>query len=324
MGTHDQMRSRGYVRIMSHAPELRTGVAPAGSLVLARRQHYSEFYGLAPLPESFGVVLGNCQAESLRMVMDAPEHRFVRVPAVHEMTADDAARLHEVVRAADTVVSQPIRDDYRDLPLGTRQIAAATDARVLTVPPVRFAGLHPFQAAIRVPGVEGDPPVVAYHDIRTLAAAVGIPVVAALTPDQVRAVGEASIDTLRVREQSADVRVSDLFDSVTADHARTVNHPGDAVWMPLGARVLAALGHAGGPTDPGRPLLNSVRAPLHPEAIEAWALPDEPRAHWIVDGTPIDDAEVRAAHLEWYAAHPEFVDAALTRLAPLVDVWRAG
>ena len=58
---------------MSHDPELRTAVAPAGSLVLARRQHYSEFYGLAPLPESYGVVLGNCQAESLRMVMDAPE-----------------------------------------------------------------------------------------------------------------------------------------------------------------------------------------------------------------------------------------------------------
>ena len=49
---------------------------------------------------------------------------------------------------ADIVVTQPIRDDYRDLPLGTRQIAAVTDARMLTVPPVRFAGLHPFQSAI--------------------------------------------------------------------------------------------------------------------------------------------------------------------------------
>lgn len=308
---------------MSQDHEVGTAVASAGSLVLARRRHYSEFYGLTPLPEHFGVVLGNCQAESLRMVIDAPEHRFVRVPAVHEMTAADAARLHEIVRAADTVVSQPIRDDYRDLPLGTRQIAALTDARVLTVPPVRFAGLHPFQAAIRVPGIEGDPPIVAYHDIRTLAAVAGIPVVAALTPDGVRGVGESSIDTLRGREQSADVRVSDLFDAVTTDHARTINHPGDAVWMPLGARLLEALGHAGGTTDPGRPLLNSVRAPLEPEVIEAWALPDEPRAHWIVDGAPIDDAEVRAAHLEWYAAHPDFVGAAVTRLAPLLDVWRA-
>lgn len=308
---------------MSHDPEPRTGVAPTGSVVLARQKHYSEFYGLTPLPERFGVVLGNCQAESLRVVMDAPEHRFVRVPAVHEMTAADAARLHEIAGLADVVVSQPIRDDYRDLPLGTRQIAAVTDARVMTVPPVRFAGLHPFQSAFRVPGVEGDPPVVAYHDVRTLAAAAGIPVVAALAPAEVRAVGQTSIDTLRLREQSADVAVSDLFDSVTADHMRTVNHPGDAVWMPLGARMLEMLGHTGGPTDPGRPLLNSVRAPLEPEVVDAWGLADEPRAHWIVDGVAVDDAEVRAAHREWYATHPEFVDAAVTRLAPLLDVWRA-
>lgn len=308
---------------MSHDPEPRTGVAPTGSVVLARQKHYSEFYGLTPLPERFGVVLGNCQAESLRVVMDAPEHRFVRVPAVHEMTAADAARLHEIAGLADVVVSQPIRDDYRDLPLGTQQIAAVTDARVMTVPPVRFAGLHPFQSAFRVPGVEGDPPVVAYHDVRTLAAAAGIPVVAALAPAEVRAVGQTSIDTLRLREQTADVAVSDLFDSVTADHMRTVNHPGDAVWMPLGARMLEMLGHTGGPTDPGRPLLNSVRAPLEPEVVDAWRLADEPRAHWIVDGVAVDDAEVRAAHREWYATHPEFVDAAVTRLAPLLDVWRA-
>ena len=308
---------------MSHDPEPRTGVAPTGSVVLARQKHYSEFYGLTPLPERFGVVLGNCQAESLRVVMDAPEHRFVRVPAVHEMTAADAARLHEIAGLADVVVSQPIRDDYRDLPLGTRQIAAVTDARVMTVPPVRFAGLHPFQSAFRVPGVEGDPPVVAYHDVRTLAAAAGIPVVAALAPAEVRAVGQTSIDTLRLREQTADVAVSDLFDSVTADHMRTVNHPGDAVWMPLGARMLEMLGHTGGPTDPGRPLLNSVRAPLEPEVVDAWGLADEPRALCIVAGVAGADAEVRAAHREWYAAHPEFVDAAVTRLAPLLDVWRA-
>ena len=308
---------------MSHSPDSRTGVAPKAPAVLARERHYSEFFGHAPLPERFGVILGNCQAESLRLVIDSPEHRFIRVPPVFEMDAAETARLHEVVRAAQIVVSQPIRDDYRDLPLGTTQIAAATDARMLTVPPVRFAGLHPFQAAIRVPGVEGDPPVVAYHDVRTLAAAAGIPVAAALNPEAVRAVGRASIDTLRIREQKADVPVSDLFDSVTADHARTVNHPGNAVWLPLGARVLEALGLGGEPTDPGRPLLDAVQAPLSAEVVEAWSLPDEPRAHWLVDGAVIDDAEVRAAHTEWYAAHPEFVAAATERLAPLLAVWSA-
>lgn len=309
--------------MMNHRDDPGTGVVPNRSPVLSRELHYSEFFGHAPLPERFGVVLGNCQAESLRLVIDSAEHRFVRVPPVHEMQAADVVRLHEVVRSAGIVVSQPIRDDYRDLPLGTRQIAALTDARMLTVPPVRFAGLHPFQAAIRVPGVEGDPPIVAYHDVRTLAAAAGIPVAAALHPDAVRAVGRSSIDTLRLREKSADVPVSDLFDAVTADHARTVNHPGNSVWLPLGARVLRTLGLDDGPTNPGRPLLDAVHAPLSPEVVEAWSLPDRPRAHWLVDGAAVDDAEVRAAHAQWYAAHPDFVAVAVERLAPLLAVWRS-
>lgn len=308
---------------MTHTREKRTTVAPVGSPVLARRTHYAEFYGIEPLPRDFGVVLGNCQAESLRIVMDAPDRRFVRVPPVHEMTAEDAQRLHVVVAAAHSVVTQPIRDDYRDLPLGTRQVAAVTTARVLTVPPVRFGGLHPFQAAIRVPGVDGDPPLVAYHDVRTLAAAAGLTVAPALSPDDVRAVGRSTVDVLRTRETTADVPVSDLFDTVTADHARTVNHPGNAIWLPLGARVLDALGAPGAVSDPGRPLLNAVHAPLVPEVVEAWSLPDDPRTHWIVDGAEVDDAEIRAAHLAWYAAHPDFVAAAVHRLAPLLAVWRA-
>lgn len=307
---------------MSHTLEPGTTAAPAGSPVEARRRHYAEFYGLAPLPTEFGVVLGNCQAESLRTVMDAPDRRFVRVPAVHEMTAEDAERLHEVVGAAHTVVSQPVRDDYHGLPLGTRQVAAATSASVLTVTPVRFGGLHPFQAAVRVPGVEENPPLVAYHDVRTLAAAAGIPVVPALQPDAVRAIGRASVEELRRREAATDVPVSDLFDAVTADHARTVNHPGNAIWLPLGARILEALGAPGGVTDPGRPLLNAVRAPIAPEVVDAWALPDEPRDHWIIEGVEVDDAEVRAAHTDWYASHPEFVVVAVDRLAALLSVWR--
>ena len=307
---------------MNSAPPDVTTIAPAGSAVLGRRRHYGEFYGLAPLPESFGVVLGNCQAESLRLVIDAPDRRFIRVPPVHEMTAEDARRLHDLVPAAHTVITQPVRDDYHDLPLGTRQVAASTSARVLTVPPVRFAGLHPFQAAIRVPGVDEDPPVVAYHDVRTLAAAAGIAVSPSIAPDAVRAIGHSSVEVLRTREAAADVRVADLFDTVTADHARTVNHPGNAVWIPLGARVLDALGVEHGPVDPGRPLLDAVRAPLAPEVVQAWDLPDAPRAEWIVEGEIVDDAEVRAAHAAWYAAHPEFVAAAIERLAPLLAVWR--
>ncbi|NYF16919.1 hypothetical protein HDC37_001744 [Microbacterium sp. AK009] len=290
--------------------------------MITRRQHYAEFFGLSPVPDRFGVVVGNCQAESLRIVLDAPDRRFLRVPPVHEMTADEATRLHEIVAGAAYVVTQPIRADYRGLPLGTGQLAQATSGVVLTVPSVRFAGLQPFQAAIRVPGVDEDPPIVAYHDMRTLAEAGGITTHAALAPDGVRAVARDSLDELRAREQRIDVPVSDMYDTLTAEHARTVNHPGNAIWLPLGERVLEALGLPGPVHDPGRPLLASVRSPLTPDVVTAWSLPDEPRSEWLVEGRPVDDAEVREAHRRWYAARPAFVDAALTRLAPLLARWR--
>lgn len=309
---------------MSGATDIPYGIAEIDSAVLGRRRHYGAFFGLDPLPARFGVVVGNCQAESLRIVLDAPGRPLVRVPPVHEMSAAEADRLHEVVSHAAYVVSQPIRHDYRDRPLGTAQLAGslAAGARLVTVPSVRFTGLHPFQAAIRVPGVEGDPPLVAYHDVRLLAEVAGSPVGPMLPPDGVRAVADDALAELRRREADIDVPVSDLFSPLTADHMRTVNHPGNAVWLPLAARVIDVLGLEGEPTDPGRPLLASVRAPLESWVVEAWDLPDAPRDHWLVDGAPVTTDAVREAHRAWYAAHPGFVDAAMARLAPLVRRWR--
>ncbi|MET2011217.1 WcbI family polysaccharide biosynthesis putative acetyltransferase [Microbacterium chocolatum] len=310
---------------MSRATDIPHGIADADSSVLGRRRHYGAFFGLDPLPADFGVVVGNCQAESLRIVLDAPDRPLMRVPPVHEMTASEAERLHEIVARAAYVVSQPIRRDYRDLPLGTAQLtdSLTPGARLITVPSVRFTGLHPFQAAIRVPGIAGDPPLVAYHDVRLLAEVAGAPVAPALTPDAVRAVADDALAELRRREAEIDVPVSDLFTPVTADHMRTVNHPGNPVWLPLAARVIDVLGLAGEPTDPGRPLLASVQAPLEGWVVETWGLPDAPRDHWLVDGNPLTTDAVHEAHRTWYGAHPGFVDAALTRLAPLMRHWRS-
>lgn len=316
-------RAEGYVHIMSRSYPSSGAVASPDAGVLSRQTHYAEFFDLATLPDRYGIVVGNCQAESLRVVMDAPDRRFVRVPAVHELTSSEALRLLELVEGAAVVISQPIRDDYRGMPVGTRQLAAVTTARLITFPTVRFAGLHPFQVAMRVSGVEEDPPIVAYHDIRTLAATAGVPVRAELGQAEIRAVAHASVQELRAREQHIDVPVSDLFDVVSADHARTVNHPGNSIWLPLGARVLKAMGTRDAPTDPGRPLLNAVRAPLVPEVVETWSLPDEPRLHWTVEGAEVDESEIRESHLAWYADHPEFVNAAMPRVKPLLDVWAA-
>ncbi len=286
-----------------------------------RREHYGEFYGLRPLPHDGRPVLlvhGNCQAEALRVLLaGVGEHRTVRVPPVHELVADDLPHLDRVLAAATVLVTQPVRADYRDLPLGTAQVAdrLARGAVVVVIPAIRYAGLFPFQAIVRAAGV-GDPPDVPYHDLRTLAqAATGTRPGAAVQSSAVREVARSSVDELARREQRhGAVAVSDLLVPAGAGAVHTVNHPGNEVLRGLAHRVLARLGHDVEVPDPGRTLLDSVHTPLPAEVLEALGLDvAAARADWRVGGQVVEDAAVREAQLRFYAEHPQVVPAGLER-----------
>lgn len=345
------------------AADVREGGSPPGPPggVDPRRWHYGEFYGLRPVPAEDGrpllVVHGNCQAESLRVLLAGPDgggdggagpdrdggpsgaFRTVRLPPVHELAAEDLPHLHRVLAAADVLVSQPVRDGYRDLPLGTAQLAAELGTASSTVrggaarrrepvlvrfPVIRWAGLFPHQAIVRAPGA-GDPPVVPYHDLRTLVrAATGAAPRRAATPAQVRAVGAQSVAQLASRERAHDtVVVSDLLVPAGAGAAHTVNHPGNPVLRGLAGRVQERLGVGAEVADPGRTLLDSVHAPLDAAVLEAWGLADggaAARDHWLVRGEVVADEDVRRAQLAWYREHPGVVDAGLRRHAEALQL----
>lgn len=325
-GGWDDDDTDGYVHIMGGDMARLGSLADHGEAVIARRAHYAGFYGDAPLPSGYGLVVGNCQAESLRLVISSDALPTVRMPAVHELSADDTARVHDLLRGASFLVTQPIRDDYRGLALGTAQLRAslAPSARVVTVPAVRFAGLHPFQAVLRLPDFPKDPPLVAYHDVRTVAEAARIDIPAALEPPAVRGIAEGSRAELRRREaRGLDVVASDLFAPVVEDLARTVNHPGNALFLPLGERIVAALGAPGGAVDPGRPILASVRAPLEDWVVDTWNLDAAPRPDWIVAGETLPADVVREAHLAFYRERPALLAAVVDRMAPLLATWAA-
>lgn len=290
-----------------------------------RRAHYAEFYGLRDAHPGAGVVVGNCQAESLRIVIDGPATPTVRVPPVHELTADDVPHLERLISDAAFLVVQPVRDDYHGLPLGTRQLTArlSRTGRAVTVPIVRYNGLHPFQWVLRVPEVPSAPPIVDYLDIRALSLVAGLPLPDRLDREGVRAVAGDAVAELRRRERDLDVAASDLFSRPTFDHMRTVNHPGNPVWLALGERVLDALGTGTAPTDPGRPLLASVRSPREAWVADAWDLDDEPEDAWSIAGETIPADEVRAAQSEWYRENPLYVERAVARLATLLTRWRS-
>lgn len=316
------------------------------------RTHYSDFFGAESHGSGdgrrIGVIMGNCQAESLRVALGDEDVRFLRVPPVHELEADDIPLLARILARTDVFVTQPIRDDYRGLPLGSEQMRALLPetARTTTVPVIRFAGLYPFQAIIRPPSDTSlVPPLVPYHDLRLVAEAarlaglVGASAGAAddgsdrggtrvgvagdgsdhgdVTASQIHAIAEESIRQLRAREQAHDtVVVSDLFLRPDFSLMRTINHPGNAVWTALAERVRACVGLANASVALTRELLNNIHAPRDQAVIDAWGLDVEARATWTVDGREIDPSALREAHLAWYAEHPDAVTSGLARHAP--------
>ena len=311
-----------------------------------RRRHYGTFYGVRPLPgdgRPILVVHGNCQAEAVRVLLagqpqetdggsTAGTFATVRIPPVHELFAEDLPFLTRLLAHTEVLVSQPVRDRYRDLPLGTAQLASAlpAGARVLRYPIVRYLGLHPYQAIVRHPDAPSAvPDLVPYHDLRLLAArrdrlsrAAAIERVDAVdaAPAALRAVAETSLAELVRREKDCDIGISEVIETLAGDPMHTVNHPGNPLLIALARRIEQALGVPAAAADPGRDLLGGVRAPVDHAVRSALGRPGPTGSDWLVGGTPVSPSELVEAHWAWYDAHPAFVGAGLDRHAERLAV----
>lgn len=298
---------------------------------LARRRHYGDFYQVRPAPSPsdrpFVTVLGNCQAESLRILLDSSGLvDSFRVPPVHEFTAEDVELLRGVLVRTDVLVTQPIRDDYRGLPLGTAQLRELlpAGAQTVTYPVLRWDGLMPYLAIVRDPADPSrNPPVVPYHDLRILvAAARGLdrPVDACPPDAALRAAAGLSIDQLRTRErQHGTVVISDVLE--TSPEWHTINHPDNATLAALAQRVLDEISPGGTVTAPtDREMLGGLSAPLDPGAAAALGVDVAGREHWHARGTPIDPEELVARQLDFYRRHPRLVEAGLLRHAERIEL----
>ncbi len=316
-------------RVPSYGDDVRpttTDLPPVALADLPRAMHYGEFYSLKPMPDTekpLLVVHGNCQAESVRLLLQDAEDSpcvSVRVPAVHELTAGEIPFLQRLLGSAAVVLTQPVTDGYHDLPLGASEVrAAAPAARIVRWPVIRYAGLLPWQVVFNHP-IEGDPPVVPYHDVRTVALALGE---RAPQPEAAgfRAVAAWSLAELHDRETRAGaVPVSRLVVEAGARASNTINHPGNPVLVSLARALQTRLGWPVTAVDPGHELLDSVRAPRDPLVLEALDIHsndglDVSEENWVVDGQEVPDTEVVEAQLAWYREHPEVLAAVAARSA---------
>lgn len=293
-----------------------------------RARHYNVFYGLQPLPEGGApllAVLGNCQAEALRVCVQTSDRvASVRMPPVHELVAQDVPHLERLLARVDVLLAQQVADDYRGLPVGTAQVAARLrpGSTVVRLPNYFSTVLFPEQVLVRHEDVT-DPPLVPYHDVRRLGRAAGWRGPWLAPAPAVREGAAASLAELERRErEQRSLVISDVVRAAGAQAGWTVDHPGNPVLVALGRRALdAALpgsGAGAAVTDPGRTLLASVLSPLREEVLAALGLPGEPRPTWRVEGREVDDDEVGAAHEEFYAAHPRVVEVGVAKKADVL------
>ncbi|MET3806541.1 hypothetical protein ABIB25_003557 [Nakamurella sp. UYEF19] len=306
------------------------------STITGRRRHYGSFYGIDGDAFASGtvgstrnvLVYGNCQAEAVRVLLAGSATSPVntmRVPPVFELEPSDIPHLRSAAARAHILIGQPVRDQYHDLPLGTRQVAAMMPPGGLVIhfPVIRFAGLHPYQAIVRDPrDPSHDPPVVPYHDLRTLAEAVRGPrEVADLSARTVLAVGEASRAELARREdRDCDVTVSDLFRRPEFGDMATINHPGNRILLELARRLQGAMGLPPEVVEPGRPLLGEVVAPVDRAVSDGWQLPGSVADHWIVRGRAVSSRSIHDAQIRWYVQNPDVVRAGMDRHGSTMDL----
>jgi hypothetical protein len=277
------------------------------------------------------VVYGNCQAVALRLLLEASPrfteaYRTVHVPPVHEITEGSLPGVEAAIGCASLFVTHPIRDGYHGFPIGSEQIAgfARERCRLVTVPPLYYDGLYPFQVYVRDErGIPIAAPRSTYHDVRFLHCAAKRWDVARAAawladwrpdPDGVRTLAAYCKQRLLGVEAPLDVHVVERLTAPDL-HSRaffTINHPSNAALAEVAAGVHRVLELPyEQPVTVVEELLGQCVTPLEAPVIDALDLVAEPRHDWIIDGSSLTPSELLSIHIDWYREHPGIVAAGL-------------
>jgi hypothetical protein len=322
-----------------HSAASRAKQARLASYTLRRASYTVRRFGVparARRRRPLCLVYGNCQAEPVRALLAssaefADGYEAVRIPAVHEVSASQIPRLQRVFRAASLIVTQPVKDGYRALPIGTDELTALAprDCNVIRFPALYYDALYPLQVYVHIDGGRAlSAPMTVYHDLRTLCAAAkgssaegAVRRVSEYRPPEtaLHAAAERASAMIRHHESGTDIRVLDSIIAPPDAHARsffTVSHPSRFVLQRIADSVQDILGFtpASGALGNGEPL-GVFRTPLEQPVIDALGLTSEPTADWIIKGKRVSTADVIRLHLDWYRRRPDVVQAGLSEHA---------
>lgn len=278
------------------------------------------------------VVVGNCQAKALEMMLGTNEEfsrrfEFVSFPAVHEIPAETVPELHKAVADSAVSILQRVDDDYRDgIGLGTETLARiAGTATVVRWPSVYWAGYFPELFYLR--DMAGRPVVDGpfdYHDrsiLRAYASGLDVDATCRLLEDREQpsdapAWAENATAELDIRGQDCDIQVTDFIDTQFRRELLffTMNHPANHAleFVAQGVTDLLAV--------PGRvdrrlmvdEVLGWTFYPLHPNHVKALDLEFGAklavgRIPFRIRGSVYESKEAVRMFFAYYDKHPHLV-----------------
>ena len=279
------------------------------------------------------IVIGNCQAQALEIMLSTNEaftNRFelVSFPAVHEIAEGLVPELHRAVADASVVIAQQIDDGYRDgLGLGTDTIAGlAGSAAIVRWPSVFWAGYFPdlfyLRDAAGQPVVDGP---FDYHDravLQAYASGMGVAATCRLLEDPDRASGAlesaaSATAELGVRGRDCDIHITSFIDAHFQEELLffTLNHPANRLLGFIAQQITEFIGIPGR-VEHGQILdevLGSTFYPLHASHVRALGLRfgaevEAGRIPFKIRGVTYEAPQAVQAFFDYYRANPQLVE----------------
>jgi hypothetical protein len=276
------------------------------------------------------VVVGNCQAKALEMMLGACgefAERFepVSFPPVHEIPASMVPELHRAVAAATLVLIQRIEEGYRDgLGLGTQTLGSLTrpGATVVRWPSIYWAGYFPdlfyLRDAAGSPVVDGP---FDYHDrliLHSYIDGLTVPDVCALLGDDRRpsgALAHAAQATAQLSERGrdCDLDVTPFIVSRFRDELLffTMNHPTNRMLASVAQQVMGLIGIGGRIRWEliSDEILGPTFYPIHANDARALQLRfPASDAAFKIRGRSYDAPAAVGEFFKYYGDHPELVE----------------
>lgn len=276
------------------------------------------------------VLHGGPQADPLRRLLNhdaqAP-YIAVSTRSVDRMTSDDVAPMMRLVNQADAFITERLPSGYRGLPVGVDDLRPhlRPGIPVFTFPRIDYSGLHPYQVGRDPLAGLADPPLVPYHDLRSVAVAAGTRTLeqAWNVLPSARFVREfAAWQLLRLRrvEARTDVGVAGAVRAAGMGAVHTVDRPGDALLVEIAKGIQSCLRVEPTADDHGIGLLGQCRGPVEPNIAEALGLPVPETDAWSMYGRQLTSTDIHVAQVEWYRQHPDVLKAIMAAHASRMDL----